>query len=592
MQEAKRRFERNMAEDGNKRPFAAYVKSKTRAKVNVGPLKVGDNVVSDNKDMAVILNEFFVSVFTNEPAGQVPPAQTLPSASVIEGVMFVEKEVKKKLLALRPDSAPGPDRMAARFLKDHAEILAPALTAIFNKSMSEGVVPIDWKRANVTPIFKKGSKSDPGNYRPVSLTSIPCRVMEACIKDHIVEHLERNALIKPSQHGFMRRKSCTTNLLEFMEKVTSEFDQGNAMDVVYLDFSKAFDKVPHRRLLEKARAHSIAGNLLRWIGKWLEGRSQRTVLNGECSPWQDVLSGVPQGSVLGPLAFIIFINDIDDVAGDISILNKFADDTKCGHVIKNDNDRATLQCCLDNLVDWTKKWGMEFNVKKCKVMRVGKADTAPNYTMNGIQLSETQEEKDIGVTVQANLKPSRHCSIAATRATSVLSQISRSFHYRDRRTFVQLYKQYVRPHLEFAVPAWSPWTVGDRETLEKVQERAVRMVSGLRGTTYEEKLEELGLPTLELRRTHYDLAQVYKIVMEKDDVRSSTWFDLVGPAPGRMTRLTNDPHNIRQKKPNSDIRKHFFSNRIINEWNMLPSDVKCSKNVQVFKRHIERLIKH
>ena len=153
VQEAKRRFERNMAEEGNKRPFAAYVKSKTRAKVNVGPLKVGNSVISDNKEMAVILNDFFVSVFTNEPAGQVPPAQTLPSASVIEGMVFTEKEVKKKLLALRPDSAPGPDRMAARFLRDHADKLAPALTAIFNKSMSEGVVPIDWKQANIMPIF-------------------------------------------------------------------------------------------------------------------------------------------------------------------------------------------------------------------------------------------------------------------------------------------------------------------------------------------------------------------------------------------------------------------------------------------------------
>ena len=254
--------------------------------------------------------------------------------------------------------------MTARVLKDYADILAPALTLIFNKSMSEGEVPADWKQANVTPIFKKGTKADPGNYRPVSLTSIPCRVMEACIRDKIVRHLEENELINPSQHGFMRRKSCTTNLLEFLEKVTSEVDQGNALDIVYLDFSKAFDKVPHRRLLEKIRAHSVGGQVLRWIQKWLNGRTQRTVLNGEFSPWQEVLSGVPQGSVLGPLAFVVFINDIDEVAGKISIMNKFADDTKCGHVIKDDKDRDTLQGCLDKLVQWTMTWGMDFNVKK------------------------------------------------------------------------------------------------------------------------------------------------------------------------------------------------------------------------------------
>ena len=480
--------------------------------------------------------------------------------------------------------------MTARVLKDYADILAPALTLIFNKSMSEGEVPADWKQANVTPIFKKGTKADPGNYRPVSLTSIPCRlVMEACIRDKIVKHLEENDLINPSQHGFMRRKSCTTNLLEFLEKVTSEVDQGNALDIVYLDFSKAFDKVPHRRLLEKVRAHSIGGQVLRWIQRWLSGRTQRTVLNGEFSPWQEVLSGVPQGSVLGPLAFVIFINDIDEVAGEISVMNKFADDTKCGHVIKEDKDLETLQRCLDKLVQWTITWGMEFNVKKCKVMRFGKSSIQPSYKMSGLQLSETEAEKDIGVMVQSNLKPSRQCSTAAARATSVLSQISRAFHYRDRRTFVQLYKQYVRPHLEFAVPAWSPWAVGDREVLEKVQERAIRMVSGLKGKTYQDRLKEIGLLTLEKRREQFDLVQVFKIVAGKEDVRSSTWFSLTGPAPDRATRLTSDPLNIRKQNPKTDIRKNFFSNRVVDNWNRLPSYVKNSRNVKEFKNHVRRL---
>ena len=586
---AKRRFERSIADDGNKRPFAAYVKSKTKTRVNVGPLKVNGENVSDNKSMATLLNDYFVSVFTREPTGPVPTPTSMPSRSVLDSMVFRTAEVKKKLLALRPDSAPGPDRLAARFLREHADIMAPALADLYNKSMREGAVPSDWKKANVTPIFKKGSKTDPGNYRPVSLTSIPCRVMEACMRDKIVQHLEQNRLINPSQHGFMRRKSCTTNLLEFLERVTSEVDRGHAMDIIYLDFSKAFDKVPHKRLLEKMKAHSIDGNVLHWIREWLDGRQQRTVLNGECSPWQEVLSGVPQGSVLGPLAFVIFINDIDEMAEEVSVMNKFADDTKCGNVIKSEIDILALQKCLDNLVKWTEKWGMDFNVKKCKVMRVGKSDHPPNYSMKGIPLSETKEEKDIGVMVQADLKPSRQCTTAAARATSVLSQISRAFHYRDRKTFVQLYKQYVRPHLEFAVPAWSPWSVGDREALEKVQERAVRMVSGLTGKTYHERLQEIGLLTLEKRRDQFDLVQVYKIVAGKEDVESSTWFNLTGPAPDRATRLTSDPLNIRKQNPKTDIRKNFFSNRVIDNWNRLPSFVKTSKNVNVFKQHIRRL---
>ena len=155
---------------------------------------------------------------------------------------------------------------------------------------------------------------------------------------------------------------------------------------------------------------------------------------------------------------------------------------------------------------------------------------------------------------------------------------------------MNLYKQYVRPHLEFAVPAWSPWTVGDKELLEKVQMRAIRMVSGLQTNTYEDRLKELNLPSLETRRLHYDLCQVFKIIRCKDDVRPSTWFDLTGPAPARITRHTQDPLNINKKQPKRDLRKNFFSHRVIDHWNRLPSEVKRAENVKMFKKQMEKLV--
>ena len=590
---AKRNFEKKIADSGNKRPFNSYVKSKTKSRQNVGPLKVNDRLVTENGDMAQELNNFLTSVFTREGPGPLPSCDKLPSASVLTDMHISSETVKKKIMKLKPGSAPGPDKITAGFLIENVDAMAPALAVIFNKSLETGVVPEDWKTANVTPIFKKGSKSKPGNYRPVSLTPIPCRLMESCMRDVMVDHLVTNALIKDSQHGFMRRKSCTTNLLQFLEKLTAVQDQGHSIDVIYLDFAKAFDKVPHRRLLEKFKAHSIDGKILKWVENWLSGRKQRTVLNGEFSGWGDVWSGVPQGSVLGPLAFVIFINDIDLVIRFITLMNKFADDTKIANTILTNADVINLQDCLDRLVDWADTWGMQFNVDKCKVMHIGRHNQAADYTMSGTKLGKTPAERDIGVKVQQSLRPSLQCSEASNRANAVLGQITRAFHFRDRNVFIKLYKQYVRPHLEFAVPAWSPWTLGDKEMLEKIQRRAVRQVSGLKGSTYEEKLLELDMLSLEARRTLYDQVQTFKMIRGVDDVDYRTWFTLAGDAhTARVTRQTSDPLNIVRQHPRNEIRRSFFSVRVADTWNSLPSEIKHCVNVNVFKKKVRELLKN
>lgn len=587
VRQAKRRFEKNLSIKENKKAFNSYLRTKTKSRAGVGPLKKDGKLVSDNKTMANTLNSFFGSVFsdTDPTAIQVSIDQQI-FGDPVSGVNISERDILKKINNLKSNSAAGPDNISAKFLQTFSSQVSVPLRLIFNKSLQTGEVPADWKCGNITPIFKKGPKSNPGNYRPVSLTSIPCKLLESIIKDKVTQHLYDNCLIKSSQHGFMRKRSCLTNLLEFFERVTKELDAGNDMDIVYLDFAKAFDKVSHTKLLNKLKSYGIQGDILNWIHSWLSNRKQRVVLNGEFSEWILVLSGVPQGSVLGPLLFIIFIDDIDISALNISVLNKFADDTKLGQVMNTDADKEVLQNCLNSLCTWADNWSMKFNESKCKILHVGKNNPGHEYYMNGIKLTESDEEKDLGVLINKSLKPASQCSEAARKANIILGSISRAFHYRDRYVFVNLYKTYVRPHLEFCTAAWSPWTEADSNCLELVQKRAVRMISGLTGKTYMEKLIELKLLSLEERRERADMIQTFKIIHGFSDVNPATWFRKINH--NRVTRMANDPLNLEIQTSRTSIRNNFFSLRVPRKWNSIPQEVKQSTTVNIFKRSYDK----
>ena len=571
--------------NGNSKPFYSYLKNKTQSRSGIGPIKKEDDTLTSNlNEMAEILNKFFSSVFSDEsPTEEIPVADRNSNAKLTD-MFFSVSETRRLIKLLKTEGSPGPDRITAKLLQQVAWEISPPLTILFRKSLAEGVVPEDWRQANVTPIHKKGKKTEPGNYRPVSLTSICGKLMEAHLKGKITKHLEENNLMRSSQHGFVAGRSCTTNLLHFLEVLTKAMDEGLCMDVVFLDFSKAFDKVPHRKLLSQLEGHGISGKIQHWIKNWLADRRQRVVINGEASDWAAVKSGVPQGSLLGPVLFSIYINDIDLIIELLTLLIKFADDTKVANTIRSAADAAQLQACLDALMEWVAKWGMAFNTAKCKVMHVGRHNPRHQYTMGGSNLETTTAERDIGVIVNSELKPSDQCAKAAKTANAVLGQISRAFHYRDRWTFVRLYKLYVRPHLEFAAPAWSPWTAADTECLEKVQRRAIAMVSGLGDRSYSERLKELKMTTLKARREEIDMTETFKILNGISNVDWSTWFTKHAAVDGnRETRAAADPHSLRMPPARLKLRRNFFSIRVIEKWNSLPSAVKNSKNVHQFK---------
>jgi len=436
-------------------------------------------------------------------------------------------------------------------LKALSEVIAVPVAIIFRKSLNTGTVPRDWRTANVSPLFKKGSKHQVNNYRPVSLTSQIGKVMESILRDALLHHLDRHNLIRNSQHGFRKGYSCASNLLAFLESVTASLDELHNVDTVYFDLAKAFDTVPHQRLLTKLEAHGIDGLLINWIKAWLSDRWQRVCLDGVCSSWRKVWSGVPQGSVLGPILFLIFINDLDDHLS--AKVLKFADDTKLFNTVDNQQHGQSLQNDIDILGNWALNWQMKFNVEKCKVVHYGKSSIRFQYSLYGQPIAESTEEKDLGVVFSSDLKVGTQCREAYSKASQALGLLHRVIKYRNPSVLLPLYKSLVRPHLEYCSVVWSPHYVKDKVLLERVQHRFTRMFPELKSLPYEERLRRLGLWSLEERRNRADLLELFKMIKGFSRVSWSQFFV-------RIENSTTRGHSwkLRKRHNQLDIRRHFF----------------------------------
>ena len=584
---AKRNFEKKLADkiDTDRKSFYAYVRSRSHAKPSIGPLFSDNQVPIEHDKMAEEFNKYFTSVFTVEDTENLPTAPPSFCGSDKDRLcdfQIDESLVRKSLDSLRIDKAPGADSMSPRVLVELKEEITPPLTRIMQCSLASGVVPGDWKIANVSPIYKGGTRSQASNYRPISLTSQLCRIFESIMREFIVAHLELNESISGTQHGFRKGGSCLSNLLEFLDQVTRSIEEDECVDVIYLDFAKAFDKVPHGRLLEKLDKHGIGGRVWDWIKEWLRDRSQRVCVNGYCSDWRPVTSGVPQGSVLGPILFLIFINDLE--YGLTNPVFKFADDSKLVAKVNNSYDRDLLQRDLEQLKQWSDTWQVPFNTSKCKVMHIGRTNLEFQYSMGNQNLEAVTDQRDLGVQLTADLKPSAQCHKAYTKASKVLGMISRTFSYKGRDVMVRLYKSLVRPHLEFCISAWSPYYKKDKELLERVQHRFTRMFPGLRTLPYIDRLQSLGLWSLEERRNRADLLEVFKIYKGLSRISFSSMFTL-----SNVTSTRGHTAKISKNRCRLDPRRHFFSERVIDRWNRLPQHIIDSVTLNAFKGGLEKL---
>ena len=589
----KNALERQIARESKSNPksFYSHINSARRNRSSIGPLKIDGDLVVNPKDQSNALNDYFSSVFTRCNV-ESPQMEQPTGIGSIENVAITEESIKNEIGRLKQFSAPGPDDVTNRILIELCTEIAKPLATLFTKSFDEGKIPDDWRLSNVTPVYKqKGSKSEPGNYRPVSLTSNVCKLMEKLVNRALCTHLE-SGVLNNTQHGFRKGRSCQTNLIEFFDKVTQWTDAGDSVDVLFLDFRKAFDKVDHSRMMVKLAAAGVHGKLWRWIKDWLSGRRQRVVVKGESSEWIVVESGLPQGTVLAGPLFTVYVKDID-WAVIIAFILKFADDTKMAMAIKSFEDARRFQEDIDRLCKWAEDWAMEFNIEKCKIMHIGRNNPRYSYVMNGRVLSVTEEERDLGTWTDCSLKPHLQCTKAANGANRVLGLILKSFHYRTKQSLVPLFKTLVRPKLEFAAASWNPWHEGDIERLRKVQKRLIRSLSNVRGATYEEKLKDAGLTTLKARRERGDLIEAFKTIHGLNNVDKSSWFrfdeqDAARASTRSNTNVENGRNEHRsnvliRERARTELRNNCFRLRVGRTWNNLPDTVRNVKSTNAFK---------
>ena len=512
--------------------FWSHVKSTSKSSRIPGTVNYQGRFRNNAKDQAEMFNDFFEEQFSDASDYNIDIDYSNDSVNDVE---FSTSKIRNLLKQLNVHKSPGPDGIHGKVLKNCRESIAYPLSCLFKISYNTGQIPAEWKLANVVPVHKKGPKTSVENYRPISLTSLVMKIFEKIVRDELLAKCQHK--INQAQHGFLPQKSCTTQMVDFIDSLTFSINDNVRSDVIYFDFAKAFDSVNHDIILQKLKHEfSIDGTLLKFLMNYLCDRKQCVIIGGAKSGLKDVRSGVPQGSILGPLLFVLFINDMSECISEGTNIALYADDTKIWRKIVNWIDHEVLQRDIDSLYNWAERNKMKFHPNKCKVVMVTSRASENSmlsvfpfqsfyYTLNGVELDVVESEKDLGVLVTSKIDWEENILALCLKASSRLGLMKRTLHFiKDRKQKRTFYLALVRSLFEHCSVIWRPTTCQMTQRVEGIQRRAVKWILGeqdhhYNDLEYQSRLRDLDLLPMESKFTYTDLVMFHNIYYDRSVVK-------------------------------------------------------------------------
>ena len=564
---------------------------------NILEIKVDDKITSNPMDIAQIINDHFTNVAQvlaqDIPVVDVNPESYLKPTDHSFSLQIPSVDIVSNVLSkIDEKKATGLDMIPSKLLKMAANIVAPSFTSIFSKSILTGIYPNDWKTAKVTPLFKKGIKSDPNNYRPISVIPIISKVFERIVYNQLFHYLDDNKLLPGCQSGFRSLHSTLTALLEATNAWSVNIDNGLLNGVVFIDLTKAFDTIDHEIILRKMSYLGVDQAAIKWFSSYLSGRTQRCNVSGKLSSARTLSCGVPQGSILGPLLFLIYINDLLNSRGG-AVPRMFADDTNLTLSAKTLTElKLALTPELNNLSCWLKANKLSLNVAKTELMIIGSRQRlSAQYDDVEIRIDDqiikrVDHTKSLGLTIDAQLSWGKHVEEICKKVSSAIGALKRVRPFISKETTIQIYNALIMPHFDYCSPAWDCLSgyLGDK--LQILQNRAARIITKSPfDASSNHLLSTLSWERLSLRRKKQKALMMYKTM---NDLAPEYLHSLFSQRHSAYN-LRNSEGRLTLSKPSTNYLKRSFSYSGAMLWNNLPKNFKNVASVEHFNRNIKKV---